>query len=94
MTKTQHITNLAYRLFLFAWILAVLWVKGYLWTIFTIAAFLLLLEGYLTVNRVAAKASRPGPAMPGSRPSGKKSKGDEQSWREPKPQWSPPRPKG
>jgi hypothetical protein len=98
MTKVQHFTNLIYRLFLLTWLLAVLWAKGYLWSIFTITSLLLLLEGYLVVNRVAANMNRPQFANARPKPGGRRSKGaeksDETSWREPKPQWSPPPAKG
>lgn len=98
MAKNLHVTKLIYRLFLFAWILAVLWVKGYLWLIFTMTALLLILDGYLYINQVAVNANRAQSAKARSKPGGRHRKSadesDEPSWREPKPQWSPPPAKG
>ena len=44
MNDLNPLSNLVYRVFLLAWIFAVLWVKEYFWWTFTIAALLLLLS--------------------------------------------------
>jgi hypothetical protein len=98
MTKVQLVTNLIYRLFLTSWLFAVLWMKGYLWCIFMLSALLILVDRLFAMQLQAAKANRPQAARPRSKPSGRRPKnadsGDEPSWREPKPQWSPPAAKG
>ncbi len=49
MLNTRIITTLIYRLFLLSLIVAVLWVKGYLWWILGIAIFLYLLNGFMNL---------------------------------------------
>ena len=88
MTKTHRLTRLTYRLFLFAWIFAVLWVKGYLWLIFIVAVFLALLDGYLSAQLEASRAARAEAAKPRARPGGRRPKktadaGGEPSWASP-----------
>jgi hypothetical protein len=98
MTKVQLVTNLIYRLFLTSWLFAVLWMKGYLWCIFMLSALLILADRLFAMQLQAAKANRPQPAKSRAQPNGRRTKskdeGGEPSWREPKPQWSPPPAKG
>jgi hypothetical protein len=86
-----------YRLFLVSWIFAVLWVKGYLWWVFGIAALLFVLE----MVKALASSSRSGgdfrPAAPRShgRASSTNSRDEEDNdfWREPRPPRSAPQTK-
>jgi len=89
MTDTRRVVNLIYRLFLFSWIFAVLWVKGYLWSLFGLMVFLVLLDLFLTAQFYGAEA-RESPSA--KRPARRKASstqdpedGDDNSWREPRP---------
>jgi hypothetical protein len=89
MNESSPISNLVYRLFLLSWILAVLWVKEYLWWAFTIAAFLLLLDGIILPMIAVSRTinSNPLESPPKSMPSisGNVDEGEPDVWREPKP---------
>jgi hypothetical protein len=99
MTATRRIVNLIYRLFLFSWILAVLWVKGYLWSLFGLTVFLVLLDLFFTaqfyVSEARESASEKTRAKPRAARPKKVDGGGDSSWREPSPQWAqPPAKKG
>jgi len=49
MSNARIIAGLIYRLFLLSLIVAVLWVKGYLWWIFAIAILLYLIDGLMNL---------------------------------------------
>jgi hypothetical protein len=49
MYSARIIAGLIYRLFLLSLIVAVLWVKGYLWWIFGIAILLYLIDGFMNL---------------------------------------------
>ncbi len=92
MNQPRLVVNLIYRLFLFSWIFAILWVKGYLWWLFAVAALLLLVHILVTMSSNSVDA---GPAQSAKSPAkGRASKakepdeGDAFSWREPRPPWS------
>jgi len=94
MTDTRRVVNLIYRVFLCSWIFAILWAKGYLWSLFGLALFLVLLDLYLAAYYYAWAASAPPDAKTRPKPKGgrprKADDGQESSWREPRPQWSEP----
>jgi len=49
MNSGRIIAGLIYRLFLLSLVVAVLWVKGYLWWIFGIAIFLFLVHVFMNL---------------------------------------------
>ena len=94
MNDLRRVITLIYRLFLFSWIFTVLWVKGYLWWLFAVAAILLLVDMLVTTSIYSKNAS---PAQSAKSPSKRRAsdakepdEGGEFSWREPKPPWSAP----
>jgi len=92
MNDLRFVVNLIYRLFLFSWIFAILWVKGYLWWLFAVAASLLLVHLLVATSFSSTITSRSQPATSPSKRRASNARepdeGDEFSWREPKPPWS------
>ncbi|MFI5455532.1 MAG: hypothetical protein ACHRXM_08780 [Isosphaerales bacterium] len=92
MHDLRRVITLFYRLFLSSWIFAVLWVKGYLWWLFAVAALLLLVDMLVAASNYSTSASGSQPAKsPSKRPASNSKEpdgGEEFSWREPKPPWS------
>jgi hypothetical protein len=97
MKDVRSATGLIYRLFLLSWILAVLWVKGYLWWIFAVSVIALIASLLVDISRAAANA--PAPQRARTLPKRRFSSGGnaeepvDGSWREPMPPRSVPRSK-
>ena len=88
MNDLISLSNLVYRVFLLAWIFAVLWVKEYLWWTFTIATLLFLIDVVVLPMIAVSRAfeTRQSTAAPNPIPSSGSGDGTEPDvWREPKP---------
>jgi hypothetical protein len=88
MNDLNPISNLVYRVFLLAWIFAVLWVKEYFWWTFTIATLLFLTDVMILPMIVGSRTFeiRPPTGAPSPIPSSGSGDGSEPDvWREPKP---------
>jgi hypothetical protein len=92
MDDLRLVTKMFYRLFILSWILAVLWVKGYLWWVFAVAAALLLVDVLVRMSPPPTNPSRSQPAKSSSKRKASNAEepavGADFSWREPKPPWS------
>jgi hypothetical protein len=87
MNDLNPISNLVYRVFLLAWIFAVLWVKEYFWWTLTIATLLFLID-VMVLPMIAASRTfeiRQSAASPNPIPSSGGDGTEPDVWREPKP---------